>query len=87
MAKLLDSLAAKRRRWEEDKRLEQEFLNDQYPHDAGYTKDGGKIGWTQHQHVVAMSVAARVAVKMGVNLTKEGDGVYAQWNAYKGDQD
>ncbi|MBW0558431.1 hypothetical protein O181_098146 [Austropuccinia psidii MF-1] len=59
MAKLLDSRAAKRWRWEEDERLEQEFLDDQYPN------DGGKIGWTQHRHVVAMSVAARVAVEMG----------------------
>ncbi|MBW0521345.1 hypothetical protein O181_061060 [Austropuccinia psidii MF-1] len=55
--------AAKRRCWEEKKRLKQEFLNDQYLHEGGYTKDGGKIGWTQHQLVAAMSVAARWLTK------------------------
>ncbi|MBW0557036.1 hypothetical protein O181_096751 [Austropuccinia psidii MF-1] len=30
--------------WEEHTRLEQEFPNDQYLQEAGYAKDGGKIG-------------------------------------------
>ncbi|MBW0474529.1 hypothetical protein O181_014244 [Austropuccinia psidii MF-1] len=57
-----------RRRWEEDKRLEQECLDDQYLQDASYTKDGDTIGWTQHRCVVGMSVAARVVDKMGVRV-------------------
>ncbi|MBW0549292.1 hypothetical protein O181_089007 [Austropuccinia psidii MF-1] len=63
-----EKCAAKGWHWEEHKQLEKKFLDDQYPHDAGYTKDGGKIGWTQHQRVVAMSVAARVSDKIGVRV-------------------
>ncbi|KAG0150240.1 hypothetical protein CROQUDRAFT_58456 [Cronartium quercuum f. sp. fusiforme G11] len=44
----------------------------QYLHEAGYTKDGGKIGCTQPRRVAAMSVAARVAEEMGVRV---GDAV------------
>ncbi|EFP77773.2 hypothetical protein PGT21_014816 [Puccinia graminis f. sp. tritici] len=44
----------------------------QYLHEAGYTKDGGKIGCTQPRRVAAMSVAARVADEMGVRV---GDAV------------
>jgi len=40
----------------------------QYLHEAGYTKDGMKIGCTQPRRVAAMSVAARVAEEMGVKL-------------------
>ncbi|MBW0463557.1 hypothetical protein O181_003272 [Austropuccinia psidii MF-1] len=64
--------AGKRRCWEGNNRLKQEFLDDQYFHEAGFAKDGGKSGWTQHQRVVAMSVAARVADEMGVRV---GDAV------------
>ncbi|TIB66987.1 hypothetical protein E3P77_01948 [Wallemia ichthyophaga] len=37
----------------------------QYLHEAGYTKNGRKIGCTQPRRVAAMSVAARVAEEMG----------------------
>ena len=40
----------------------------QYLHEAGYTKDGLKIGCTQPRRVAAMSVAARVAEEMGVKV-------------------
>lgn len=43
----------------------------QYLHEAGYTKDGMKIGCTQPRRVAAMSVAARVAEEMGVRLGGE----------------
>lgn len=43
----------------------------QYLHEAGYTKDGLKIGCTQPRRVAAMSVAARVAEEMGVRLGSE----------------
>ena len=43
----------------------------QYLHEAGYTKDGMKIGCTQPRRVAAMSVAARVAEEMGVRLGNE----------------
>ncbi len=43
----------------------------QYLHEAGYTKDGLKIGCTQPRRVAAMSVAARVAEEMGVKLGNE----------------
>ncbi|ODQ66958.1 ATP-dependent RNA helicase DHX8 [Nadsonia fulvescens var. elongata DSM 6958] len=43
----------------------------QYLHEAGYTKEGMKIGCTQPRRVAAMSVAARVAEEMGVKLGKE----------------
>eukprot|EP00798_Chlamydomonas_sp_ICE-L_P001143 gene1143-3707_t len=42
----------------------------QYLHEAGYSK-AGKIGCTQPRRVAAMSVAARVAVEMGVKLGNE----------------
>ena len=42
----------------------------QYLHEAGYSKLG-KIGCTQPRRVAAMSVAARVAVEMGVKLGNE----------------
>ncbi|MBW0558416.1 hypothetical protein O181_098131 [Austropuccinia psidii MF-1] len=76
--------AAKRQNWEEDELLEQEFLNDQYPHDAGYTKDGGKIGWTQQQRVVEVLVAGRVADKIGVRVGEAiGYSIRATMNAAK----
>ncbi|KAF1984409.1 putative ATP-dependent RNA helicase [Aulographum hederae CBS 113979] len=43
----------------------------QYLHEAGYTKNGKKIGCTQPRRVAAMSVAARVAEEMGVKLGNE----------------
>ncbi|KAJ3654984.1 hypothetical protein Zmor_014133 [Zophobas morio] len=43
----------------------------QYLHEAGFTKDGKKIGCTQPRRVAAMSVAARVAQEMGVKLGNE----------------
>ncbi|XP_055684483.1 pre-mRNA-splicing factor ATP-dependent RNA helicase DHX16 [Lutzomyia longipalpis] len=43
----------------------------QYLHEAGYTKDGQKIGCTQPRRVAAMSVAARVAQEMNVKLGNE----------------
>ncbi|PKY05314.1 mRNA splicing factor RNA helicase [Aspergillus campestris IBT 28561] len=43
----------------------------QYLHEAGYTKDGMKIGCTQPRRVAAMSVASRVADEMGVKLGNE----------------
>lgn len=43
----------------------------QYLHEAGYTKDGLKIGCTQPRRVAAMSVAARVAEEVGCRLGQE----------------
>ncbi|KAK0109203.1 hypothetical protein ONS96_003026 [Cadophora gregata f. sp. sojae] len=43
----------------------------QYLHEAGYTKDGLKVGSTQPRRVAAMSVAARVADEMGVKVGNE----------------
>lgn len=43
----------------------------QFLHEAGFTKDGKKIGCTQPRRVAAMSVSARVAVEMGVKLGNE----------------
>ncbi|KAL7272148.1 Cyclin-dependent kinase catalytic subunit [Rhizina undulata] len=43
----------------------------QYLHEAGYTKNGQKVGCTQPRRVAAMSVAARVAEEMGVKLGNE----------------
>lgn len=43
----------------------------QYLHEAGYTKDGKKIGCTQPRRVAAMSVASRVAQEMGIKLGNE----------------
>ena len=43
----------------------------QYLYEAGYAKDGKKIGCTQPRRVAAMSVAARVAEEMGVKLGNE----------------
>lgn len=43
----------------------------QYLYEAGYTKNGMKIGCTQPRRVAAMSVAARVAEEMGVHLGAE----------------
>jgi len=43
----------------------------QYLHEAGYTKNGQKIGCTQPRRVAAMSVAARVAEEMGTRLGNE----------------
>lgn len=43
----------------------------QYLHEAGYTKNGLKIGCTQPRRVAAMSVAARVAEEMGVKVGNE----------------
>lgn len=43
----------------------------QYLHEAGYTKNGLKVGCTQPRRVAAMSVAARVAEEMGVRLGNE----------------
>lgn len=40
----------------------------QYLHEAGYTKNGKKVGCTQPRRVAAMSVAARVADEMDVKL-------------------
>ena len=43
----------------------------QYLHEAGYTKDGLKVGCTQPRRVAAMSVAARVAEEIGVKVGNE----------------
>lgn len=43
----------------------------QYLHEAGYTRNGQKIGCTQPRRVAAMSVAARVAEEMGVRLGQQ----------------
>ena len=43
----------------------------QYLHEAGYTRDGLKVGCTQPRRVAAMSVAARVAEEMGVKVGNE----------------
>lgn len=43
----------------------------QFLHEAGYTKNGMKVGCTQPRRVAAMSVAARVAEEMGVRLGRE----------------
>ncbi|KAK2657156.1 hypothetical protein Ddye_010208 [Dipteronia dyeriana] len=43
----------------------------QYLHEAGYTKQGLKIGCTQPRRVAAMSVATRVSQEMGVKLGHE----------------
>ncbi|KAK2184226.1 hypothetical protein NP493_276g03006 [Ridgeia piscesae] len=43
----------------------------QYLHEAGFTKDGKKVGCTQPRRVAAMSVAARVAEEMGFKLGNE----------------
>ncbi len=43
----------------------------QYLHEAGYTKDGMKVGCTQPRRVAAMSVAARVAEEMGKKVGNE----------------
>ncbi|KAK9460137.1 Pre-mRNA-splicing factor ATP-dependent RNA helicase-like protein cdc28 [Lipomyces oligophaga] len=43
----------------------------QYLHEAGYTKDGKKVGCTQPRRVAAMAVAQRVAEEMGVKIGNE----------------
>ncbi|KAJ2725240.1 hypothetical protein GGI07_001373 [Coemansia sp. Benny D115] len=43
----------------------------QYLREAGYTKDGKRIGCTQPRRVAAMSVAARVAEEVGTKLGHE----------------
>ncbi|KAL3963162.1 hypothetical protein ACCO45_000166 [Purpureocillium lilacinum] len=43
----------------------------QYLHEAGYTKNGLKVGCTQPRRVAAMSVAARVADEVGVKVGSE----------------
>ncbi|KIR37155.1 pre-mRNA-splicing factor ATP-dependent RNA helicase DHX16 [Cryptococcus deuterogattii MMRL2647] len=43
----------------------------QYLYEAGYCKNGMKVGCTQPRRVAAMSVAARVAEEMGVRLGQE----------------
>ncbi|KAI4154231.1 MAG: hypothetical protein LQ340_001802 [Diploschistes diacapsis] len=43
----------------------------QYLHEAGYTKNGMKVGCTQPRRVAAMSVASRVADEMGVKVGNE----------------
>ncbi|KAI1054009.1 hypothetical protein LB507_007383 [Fusarium sp. FIESC RH6] len=43
----------------------------QYLHEAGYTKNGMKVGCTQPRRVAAMSVAARVAEEVGVKVGNE----------------
>ncbi|KAF3353581.1 hypothetical protein VDGD_00165 [Verticillium dahliae] len=43
----------------------------QYLHEAGYTKNGAKVGCTQPRRVAAMSVAARVADEVGVKVGQE----------------
>ena len=40
-------------------------------YEAGFTRDGKKIGCTQPRRVAAMSVSARVAQEMGVKLGNE----------------
>ncbi|KAF6811697.1 ATP-dependent RNA helicase DHX8 (helicase associated domain-containing protein) [Colletotrichum sojae] len=43
----------------------------QYLHEAGFTKNGMKVGCTQPRRVAAMSVAARVADEVGVKVGQE----------------
>jgi pre-mRNA-splicing factor ATP-dependent RNA helicase DHX16 len=43
----------------------------QYLYEAGYCKDGKKIGCTQPRRVAAMSVAARVAEEVGCRVGQE----------------
>jgi len=43
----------------------------QYLYEAGYCKDGKKVGCTQPRRVAAMSVAARVAEEVGVKVGNE----------------
>jgi pre-mRNA-splicing factor ATP-dependent RNA helicase DHX16 len=43
----------------------------QYLYEAGFTRDGKKIGCTQPRRVAAMRVSARVAQEMGVKLGNE----------------
>ncbi|KAK1815705.1 hypothetical protein LTR12_009892 [Friedmanniomyces endolithicus] len=43
----------------------------QYLYEAGYCKDGMKVGCTQPRRVAAMSVAARVAEEVGVKVGNE----------------
>ncbi|CDW55458.1 pre mRNA splicing factor ATP dependent [Trichuris trichiura] len=43
----------------------------QYLYEAGYCKDGKKVGCTQPRRVAAMSVASRVATEMNVKLGME----------------
>jgi len=43
----------------------------QYLYEAGYCKDGKKVGCTQPRRVAAMSVAARVADEVGVKVGNE----------------
>lgn len=43
----------------------------QYLHEAGYTKNGLKVGCTQPRRVAAMSVATRVAEEVGVKVGNE----------------
>lgn len=43
----------------------------QYLHEAGYTRNGLKVGCTQPRRVAAMSVAARVADEVGVKVGAE----------------
>ncbi|OAA56838.1 ATP-dependent RNA helicase DHX8 [Cordyceps fumosorosea ARSEF 2679] len=43
----------------------------QYLHEAGYTKNGFKVGCTQPRRVAAMSVATRVAEEVGVKVGNE----------------
>jgi len=43
----------------------------QYLYEAGFTRDGKKIGCTQPRRVAAMSVSARVAQEMGIKLGNE----------------
>uniref|UniRef100_A0A060TCL8 RNA helicase n=1 Tax=Blastobotrys adeninivorans TaxID=409370 RepID=A0A060TCL8_BLAAD len=43
----------------------------QYLHEAGYTKNGQKVGCTQPRRVAAMSVAARVAEEMGSRVGQQ----------------
>ncbi|KAL6922203.1 hypothetical protein FSST1_006229 [Fusarium sambucinum] len=43
----------------------------QYLHEAGYTKNGMKVGCTQPRRVAAMSVAARVAEEVDVKVGNE----------------
>ncbi|EQK99696.1 ATP-dependent RNA helicase DHX8 [Ophiocordyceps sinensis CO18] len=43
----------------------------QYLHEAGYTKNGMKVGCTQPRRVAGLSVAARVAEEVGVKVGNE----------------
>ncbi|KAJ3229608.1 hypothetical protein HDU78_008921 [Chytriomyces hyalinus] len=43
----------------------------QYLHEAGYTKNGQKVGCTQPRRVAAMSVATRVAEELGTKVGHE----------------